>query len=117
MATYDEHVARARRNEEFAGTITRGDWKIIVTFYAAVHYIEAVIVQRGFSSSDHKSRGGFINSLRVLKPIATDYSSLSTHAWTARYRAHYDYNLPEKTAEVSRLCALLDRIKAQLGFS
>lgn len=113
MATYQEHIDRASHNEALVASLPSGfaDWRITVTFYAAVHYVEAVIASKGWRSSDHKSRQNFINAIAELRPVAVDYSVLANQAWTARYRADYDFNASGREREVAKICALLGPIK------
>jgi hypothetical protein len=69
VATEAQHIARAAENEAFALSISPiryGGWKAITTFYAALHYVEAVIVRKNLQSSDHTSRAGYIRSLPDL---------------------------------------------------
>jgi hypothetical protein len=117
VATASEHIARGRRNEEVAASLPRGcaDWRITVTFYAAVHYVESVIAGHGMRSSDHRSRQSYINAIRELRPVAIDYQTLANQAWIARYRADYDFNDASVQGEVTKTCALLGKIKTGLG--
>ena len=50
MPTQVEHTKKARENESFAislGTATQAsvNWKLVVLFYAAVHYVEAYLAK------------------------------------------------------------------------
>lgn len=53
MSSYDAHLIQARHNEDLVqlldpGSVEFPDWVITVTFYSALHYVEA-----GFSNNDN----------------------------------------------------------------
>ena len=116
MATEEQHLARAASNEAFArgiSPIQNGGWKVITTFYAALHYVEAIIVRSGLQSSDHKSRGVHMRNLPELQLVSSDYQTLSNYAWIARYDPTIDLSRERVTQEI---CDLLGPIKTQLGY-
>jgi len=48
MPTKDEHVKKAVENEKFASSLDDGaqagvNWKLVVLFYTALHYVEAYL--------------------------------------------------------------------------
>jgi len=118
VASYQEHLDRAHRNERFADALTvpgQGDWKIIACFYAALHYVEAVIVANGAGSSDHNSRMNHVRTMPALAPIRNAYQTLANFAWQARYDPGIDYRDPAVARHVKKLCSLLPNMRAGLG--
>ncbi len=63
MPTSAEHLEKARHNEEFVTALLAAhpkrffDWALNGAFYAAVHYVEAVLAEVGYHSCDHGDRG------------------------------------------------------------
>jgi len=86
------------------------DWKIIVAFYAALHYVEAVLAGKNIHSTDHKSRNQYMRTVAELQPARADYESLASYAWTARYDPRVDFS-----RQVQAVCDLLIEIKRSLG--
>jgi hypothetical protein len=116
MPTMTDHVQRARINEAFANSLspqTQAEWKVIASFYSALHYAEAVIVRSGGASSDHRTRGNYMRSLPELQLVRTNYETLANFAWDARYDPTIDLSSQQ---DVQAICDLLRSIKADLNF-
>ncbi len=114
MATEDDHLRKARANEAFARLLSpadRPDRKIIVSFYSALHYVEAIIVRSGHRSSDHAARANYLRVLPVLEPIRSEYLALANWAWKARYDPTMQFS---KTAEVQSACDLAENVRRRL---
>jgi hypothetical protein len=120
VATEAEHLAKAKRNEAFAAQrsiASEADWKIVASFYAALHYVETVIVRSGRRSSvDHNQRNQLVRTLPEFAPIRSDYLALGNHAWSARYDPSFDWLDPSVANQVQQICDLLIRIKQGLKF-
>jgi hypothetical protein len=119
MAAEHQHVERARANEHYAKSMSTVDmpeaaWKVTVSFYAALHYVEAVIVRAGGASKRHEDRRSAIFLLPALKAVRTDYLALEEGARQARYNPTFDFGDNPKTQE---LCDLVSSIRSKLGFS
>lgn len=115
MAAEALHVSRARANESFARLLSpadRGDWRIIVSFYAALHYVEARLSRLGQTSSDHRNRRALMRKFTDFAPVRNDYETLSNFAWSARY----DPALVLQPDEVQNVVDLLPAIRTALGF-
>ena len=90
MATPQQHVKKAKENEEFASTLdltTRAgiDWSVSVAFYAALHYVQAFLrAHTPFAPILHSDRDNAINNT-LLKAIYNDYRELKTFSRDARY--------------------------------
>jgi len=77
MATPDEHLGQARRNLALAQYLLRDhpneatyvQWAVTVTFYCAVHCIQAHLLQHGQNPRNHAQRGTLIADRRVGIPI------------------------------------------------
>jgi hypothetical protein len=87
----DEHLLKAKGNEEFAVSIThenqtRVDWTLVILFYAAMHYVEAYL-DKAFSQHlrSHTTRDKYIGKEANLKKIFTPYQHLKFYGYNARY--------------------------------
>lgn len=91
MPKKDEHVEKAERNEAFAEYLATKskyiDWAVTVLFYAAVHYIDAVLAVSQVHPEDHKERKAAIAVNDTLKIVYAEYRKLETLSWNARYFA------------------------------
>ena len=91
MPTKDEHVAKAKGNETFADSIeptnqTRIDWKLVVLFYSAVHYVEAYLANSmGMHLRSHTTRDSYVSKESNLKKIRVSYGHLKYYGYNARY--------------------------------
>lgn len=91
MPSKDEHLEKAEGNEAFAPSIvhdtqTRIDWKLIVLFYAAVHYIEAYFAATlGIHLKSHVTRDSYVARDSNLKKIFSSYQHLKYFGYNARY--------------------------------
>jgi len=88
--TKEQHLTKAVENERFAATIdtstvTGVEWAITVTFYAALHYIQAYLSTRGQSYFRHESRGDAIQKDPNIRNAYDDYRELYDIARDARY--------------------------------
>jgi hypothetical protein len=118
LASEQEHVARAIANEAYAkniSTVNMPDaaWKITVCFYAAVHYVEAIIVRTGKRSSSHDERLSAVAQLPQLKKIKAEYRALYGFSRDARYDPAINFGQRKDTQQI---CDLLPAIKSGLGF-
>ena len=91
MPTKDEHVHKAEGNETFASSIeptnqTRIDWKLVILFYTAVHYVEAYLAKTmGTHLRSHTTRDNYITREANLKKIRVSYMHLKYFGYNARY--------------------------------
>ena len=67
MATEADHFKKAESNKRFLSKIDDEfcDWIAIVAFYAAVHFVEALLAKNGMPSNSHRERN---SSLRQNYP-------------------------------------------------
>lgn len=90
------HISKAKRNERFyrkdeleISNFT--EWSVVVLFYAAVHYIDAVLSQDTSLSPeyrdpiDHSTRNIAVTKCLNLFPIAREYLQLYRRSIEARY--------------------------------
>jgi len=98
MAHYDDHLAQAQHNEAFASQLMTDlkykDWLITVSFYAAIHYVEAEFTKLpGVSHSEtsvppntslHAHRENLVRQ-HFGKPVWQDYRKLHIASNTPRY--------------------------------
>ena len=91
MPTKDEHITKAQGNESFADSIdptsqARIDWKLVVLFYTAVHYVEAYVAKAlGFHLRSHTTRDSYISRESNLKKVRVSYGHLKFYGYNARY--------------------------------
>jgi len=91
LPSKDEHVSKAEGNEEFASSITpdsqpRIDWKLVVLFYAAVHYVEAYLARHlNQHVRSHTTRDKYLGREANLRKIFTSYGHLKFYGYNARY--------------------------------
>lgn len=116
MATEQQHLERARANESFSNTISpisQAEWKIVTAFYAALHYVEAIIVRSGRQSVDHTSRTMLISQIPELRKVRADYETMRNYAREARYDPTTNFGASQIVQDI---CDLLPEIRRQLGF-
>ncbi len=91
MPTRDEHVTKAEGNQTFAESIdttnqTRIDWKLVVLFYTAVHYVEAYLAKAlNQHLRSHTTRDSYISRETNLRKIRDPYAHLKFFGYNARY--------------------------------
>jgi len=88
--TTQQHIERAQDNEVFAGSIKLSGpndfaWRVTVTFYAAVHYVQAYLSSYGKYPIVHSARDSAVQRDRHLKKIYQDYRDLKDKSRDARY--------------------------------
>ena len=91
MPTRDEHVTKAQGNEAFADSIdptsqSRIDWKLVILFYTAMHYVEAYVAKvMEMHLRSHQTRDSYIAKEANLKKIRVSYGHLKYYGYNARY--------------------------------
>jgi hypothetical protein len=93
MPSFSEHLNQAKRNKEFLGEIPADvktrypEWVIIVHFYTAVHYIEAILDKlHNAHSKDHQDRFKLIMRFSSFtKDFQLNYDELYNFSIIARY--------------------------------
>ncbi|MDA2924471.1 hypothetical protein MYX65_07420 [Acidobacteria bacterium AH-259-L09] len=116
MPTFDEHIAKARHNEEFIVEIRASgnkflDWAITGYFYAAIHYVESYFARfLGYHTTDHGERLTRINHEPSLREVYPVFRSLKDDSEEARY------GVTEFTDEVveTEIKPRLEKIKSHL---
>jgi hypothetical protein len=91
VPTRDEHVQKAEGNQTVndlldASTQARIDWKLIITFYTAMHYVEAYLAKNlSQHVRSHTTRDNYIARDAGLRKIGIVYSHLKFYGYNARY--------------------------------
>lgn len=91
MASVDQHVARATRNQQFAehfdlDTTEFRDWVVTGYFYSSLHWIDAYLTKINKKTDDgHASRNTLTNTERELTGISRAYRKLFSYSQNARY--------------------------------
>lgn len=96
------HLAVARDNELLASQLNmdsgaaRG-WASTITFYAALHYVEAFFSKTGVHSADHRTRDSNLCRHAETMAVYDDFSELKNISTSARYFGQYptkmDYSI------------------------
>ncbi|MBI4333837.1 MAG: hypothetical protein HY673_21455 [Chloroflexi bacterium] len=107
----DFHIWKARRNEVFHESIDldkHGEWAAVALFYAAMHYVDAVLAEElGLPAEarhpgDHAHRNQMVAASHSLSPIWLFYRSLYHRSRQARYTS---LSLPRNVlANLQPLC-------------
>jgi hypothetical protein len=90
----DEHLQKAEGNESFADSIqltdqAHIDWKLVVLFYTAVHYVEAYLAKSlGAHTRSHTTRDSYVGKEVNLKKVFLSYSHLKFFGYNARYELY-----------------------------
>lgn len=90
------HIKKAERNEDFfqsnnLGDSTFNEWGIVVLFYSAVHYVDAILAREirlppeYQHPQDHWQRNTGVAQSLTLKDIYKDYKLLYDRSLDARY--------------------------------
>ncbi len=91
MPTLNEHLEKSGRNEalaELLGTKTQYfDWAVTILFYAAVHYVDAVLSVSRYDPQSHEQRHTAMGVNATLKSVYREYRTLEVASRNARYFA------------------------------
>ena len=60
-------------------------WAVTLLFYAAMHLVQAYLVNRNPPPETHSAREALITRLPILRPLADDYRALKKYSELARY--------------------------------
>jgi uncharacterized protein (UPF0332 family) len=85
-----EHISKAERNEKFADTVSGTaylDWAVTILFYAALHYVDAILAVSGVHPDSHSQRGDAMGANATLLVVRHEYRILETLSQNARYRS------------------------------
>ena len=90
MPLKPEHISKAEHNEKLAETLSRTaylDWAVTVIFYAALHYVDAILAASVVHPETHSERNDAIGTNAKLLKIRAEYRILETLSRNARYRS------------------------------
>ncbi len=102
-----EHLAKAARNEAFLAAIATTEyleWAVTVTFYAALHYLRALLATKGHTQ-DFMEYSDFERTLASAypraqcRPVWEAYRQLKDDSWNARYSTTRAFT-PEEAREL-----------------
>lgn len=97
MPPRDTHLKQAQHNEDFIAHLQRGngaseftDWAVTAAFYAAVHYVEAVLAEKERDparqhSTDHAFRNEILKRTKSYEHLWKYYWPLYNASIYARY--------------------------------
>jgi hypothetical protein len=111
LPSRDEHLAKAKHNEETASALSSEyrDWIVVALFYAGLHYLEMQLAVEGFHPPSHDKRDPLIAKHHLLHNVWYSYKSLNILSRNARY---YSVVILEKDVNDAR--AWLENIKSYL---
>jgi len=79
-------AANARLAHRLAGESPPSDWAIVVGFYAAVHYVGAVLWEQAeYVPRNHDDRSLTIHRTQELRRVEDVYDRLKDLSWKVRY--------------------------------
>lgn len=91
MPAQEEHLAVAKRNEEFAQLLAEKtryiDWAVTILYYSALHYVDAVLAVSQIHPANHSDRHTAIGRNDSLKRVYAEYRTLEAASRNARYYA------------------------------
>ena len=90
MPSKNNHLSTAIDNRELAvsllGTEKRSlAWATTISFYAALHLVEAALAESGQHFDDHSTRNFHLKKTKKLQNIWKHYKPLYDHSLKARY--------------------------------
>lgn len=94
MPPKSTHLAVARDNELLASQLnmdsgaSRG-WAATISFYAALHYVEAFFSKKGIHSADHRTRDSNLCRHDETMAVYDDFCELKNISTSARYFGRY----------------------------
>lgn len=111
MPSRDEHLAKAKHNEQAASALSPEyrDWSVVAIFYAGLHYIEMQLAVEGSHPTSHDKRDPIIAKHHLLQNIWYSYKNLNVLSRNARY---YSVLILEK--DVNNARTWLENIKSYL---
>ena len=108
-----QHVEKAKHNERFLETILTSTfyvWIVVVTFYTALHFVDALLAKKNYHPSSHHKRNQLV--AKFLPDVSEDYLVLYSRSRRVRYDplSHLEFN--EQT--VSDVLSKLERIRSKI---
>lgn len=109
------HLAVARDNERLAGQLNmdsgpdRG-WAATMSFYAALHYVEAFFSVKSIHSADHRTRDTNLCRYDETLSIYDEFCELKNISTSARYFGRY----PNKTEYSIEVLPALEKVKSEM---
>jgi len=92
MPKQEEHIKKAKTNEEFGDYVLENAvqynyWAVVAYHYSALHWVEAYI-EKVFRKhcTTHNAREDYISRDSNLRTIYNEYHQLSTDSLNARYK-------------------------------
>ena len=102
MDRLERHLIQWQHNRKFLATIDPRypDWTLTVTFYAALHAINAVLVSDGLTNVvNHESRNRTLRNTNRYQKLHQHYQPLYILSRTVRYMAQPQQWLPQDQIE------------------
>lgn len=89
MPSKTKHIEQYLKNKKLANTnilkqVEYMDWRIVVIFYAAMHYVDSSYANV-MHPTTHKSRKNFLQNSIQYKEILDDYENLEMLSRKSRY--------------------------------
>lgn len=115
MPTKNNHLRIAQENEflinQFNLEIAQArGWASTISFYAALHYVEAFFSLGGTHSADHRTRDSNLIRHPETKAIYDEYCELKNISTTARYMGRY----PDKLSYSMEIKPALNTVRTEM---
>lgn len=115
MPSKSTHLAVAHDNELLASQLNmdsgpaRG-WAATISFYSALHYVEAFFSKKGVHSADHRTRDSNLCRHIETMTIYDDFCELKNISTSARYFGRY----PSKIEYSVEVFPAFEAVKAEM---
>ncbi len=107
MPSTEEHIKKYNENRELLDTNLNIEncnfynWIVTVSFYAALHLVEAKLAENGIDSPDHFARGNNVERFSQFRDIRNQYKVLYDRSRIARYDGTF---MDKKKGEFALKC-------------
>ena len=119
MPQLGEHLRAAQANQELASVLTSLpggiSWSPVVSFYAALHLVDAYLATLGVHPVSHVARRAVIRRTESLEPVLDDYRTLEALSREARYDLRQFSQAEASSLMTGELARVSDAIRSLLG--
>lgn len=115
MPTTEEHIKKYNENRKLLDTNLNIEncefynWIVTVSFYAALHLVEAKLAEDNIDSTDHFARNNNVERFSKFKNIRNEYKTLYDKSRVARYDGSF---ISQKKGQFALKC--LEKVEKEL---